>query len=65
MLVEFVNSETNDAQIGMLPPVVNTGKPFELDNTLATGYIDAGILKAVKAVKETKKPDAESGKESK
>ena len=65
MLVEFVNAAVSDAQIGMLTPVVNSGKPFELDNVTAAAYIDAGILKAAAPVKEVKKPEVESGKESK
>lgn len=62
MLVKFVNDKINDAQIGNLPPVVNSGgKPFELDDVAASAYVAAGILESV-AVKAGKNADKSAEK---
>lgn len=45
MLVEFINSELNEACTGGFAPVANPKKPFELEADIAKAFINEGFLK--------------------
>lgn len=56
MLVEFVNENTLEASVANVPPVVNPGKPFELDDRAAAAYINEGVLKPATAKAKAQAP---------